>query len=119
MDKQEFGSLFLSALRQAVSNAEEQLHQPVARWLEIELHGAGRVGDRISPDDALDALYIDDHHFYRVIDLAVIETHPMKTCVFVRASVHTPGTFAETWNQPAGTDPFKQILAKEIRVLDP
>jgi hypothetical protein len=117
MDKQEFGQLFFSALAQAVLNTETQLQQSVSQSLEIELHGAGEAGTRLSPEEAIEALYIDDLHFYRVIDMAVIESRPAKTCVFVRASAHTPGSLAQTWNQPRGMGPFKQILAKEIRVF--
>lgn len=118
MNKQEFWQLFLKALNEAAVNAEHRFGIPINRSFEIELHGAGYKGACITPKEALDALFIDNEHFYRIIDVAVIEIHATKTHVFVRVSAHKPGAFAETWNQPPGIGPFKQILAENVRVFD-
>jgi hypothetical protein len=118
MDKQEFGQLFFNSLTESARNAEERLGKPIVRAFEIELHGAGYSGMCFTPDHALDALFLDENHSYRIIDIAVIEIHPAQTRIFVRASAHRPSSFEKTWNQPPGAGPFKQILAEDIRVFD-
>ncbi len=118
MDNQEFKKLFLKSLYEAAFHAERRFSRQISRCFEIELHGAGYMGTRITPENAADILFIDNEHFYRVIDVSVIEIHATKTCVFVRVSAHEPGAFAETWNQPLGMGPFKQILAKNVRVFN-
>lgn len=117
MDNQEFKKLFLKALYDAAFHAERRFNRQISRSFEIELHGAGYVGSRITPEAAADILFIDNEHFYRIIDVAVIEIQATKTCVFVRVSGHEPGVFIETWNQPPGMGPFKQINAKEVQVF--
>lgn len=118
MDKQEFKKLFLKPLNEAAFHAEQRFSRQISRSFEIELHGAGYMGARITPEEAADVLFIDNEHFYRVIDVSVIEIHATKTCVFVRVSAHKPGAFAETWNQPLGMGPFKQIHAKQVHGFD-
>jgi hypothetical protein len=66
----------------------------------------------------VDRLYLGEGRFYRIIDVAVIEIAEDYTICFVRASDHAPGTFEQTWNSPAGSGPFKQLIAKEIRVIE-
>ena len=45
--------------------------------------------------------------------MAVAPTH---TDIFARVSGHAPGSFDQTWNEPPGTGPFKQLIAEHIRV---
>ena len=118
MQKHEFSQLFSKALEDAAAYAEERLGRAVARDFEIELHGAGHSGICLSPDEALNLLFISEDRFYRVIDVAVIEIRPTKTRIFVRPSDHTPSAFEETWNQPPGAGPFKQIYAEHFRISD-
>lgn len=119
MNRQSFREQFEKALATAATNAEAKLGRPVPRTFEIELHGAGRSGVIITPDQALDALYLGEDNFYRVIDLAMIALWPSRTRVFVRASDHRPRSFDETWNEPPGSGPFKQVLAQHIQVNGP
>jgi hypothetical protein len=63
-----------------------------------------------------DALYLGDDRFYRIIDVAVVGVSADTTTVFVWASAHHPGSFNETWNDPPGSGPFKQLIADEIKV---
>ena len=118
MDKKNFGILFFNSLDTAANLAEDRLGNKVAHSFEIELHGAGHSGVILSPEHALDALYINENQFYRIIDISVIEINPTSTRVFVRVSAHTPSAFEETWNQPAGSGPFKQIQVEKIKVND-
>lgn len=93
------------------------MNRPVPNDLQISLHGAGHAGDLLSPSEALDELFPDENKFYRIIDVAVIAVSDQFTRVFVRASGHEPGSFEQTWNDPPGSGPFKQIISKEIKLI--
>jgi len=116
INKHQFSLLFARALEAATVQAEKQLRRSVSRQFEIELHGAGKSGCIVSPAEALDILFIDENRFYRIIDTAVIAVWDAKTRIFLRISSHAPGRFEDTWNQPSGAGPFKQILADPIQV---
>lgn len=118
MTKDEFNHLFELTMEQAAQNADQKLGSIVPRHFEILLFGAGHSRDRMSPQLAVDILYLGEDKFYRVIDVAVIEVRRHTTTLYVRASGHQPSSFEETWNTPPGSGPFKQLIAKEIKVLD-
>jgi hypothetical protein len=118
MIKQEFQQRFEAALEAAVQNAERQLHRSVSRQLHIRLYDADHAGDLLTVNQATDALYVGENLFYRIIDLAVIEVSSQITVLFVRVSGHAPSTFEQTWNDPPGSGPFKQLLAKTIKVIE-
>jgi hypothetical protein len=117
MTRDEFRQFFESALDTAARNADELLSQSVPRNFKILLHGAGHSGDLLDAAAAVDALYLGRDIFYLIIDFAIVEVHTQFTVVFVRASGHTPGPFDQTWNDPPGSGPFKQIFARDIRVV--
>jgi hypothetical protein len=112
----EFYELFESALSIAVGNAEKRLHQRLPHEIIVELHGAGNTGKLMDPFQAAKVLYLGEDRYYRVIDIALIKVNKRESIVFVRASSHSPGTFAQTWNNPHGSGPFKQIMATEIEI---
>lgn len=116
MTKDEFKALFDAAIATAIANAEQQLKRPISRDLQIVLHGAGHSGDLLSPADALDELYLGEDKFYLVVDVAVIAVSDNFTRVVMSASGHPPGPFEQTWNDPLGSGPFKQVVSKEIRI---
>ena len=118
MNKQEFGQLFFKSLSEAANIADKRLGKSVSRSFEIELHGADHSGSLLSTKDALDALYIDDGQFFKIIDVAVIGISPKNTRMFVRVSGHIPSSFDETWNQPPGMGPFKQLVSDKIYDID-
>src|SRR6266508_326881 len=116
MTFEEFNMLFQEALHTAVKNAEEQLHKKIPLTMEIVLHGAGHSGDVMDPFTAAKELYLGEEKFYRIIDVSVVKVSKKKSTIFVRVSAHTPGTLNQTWNNPPGNGPFKQLIAKEIKV---
>lgn len=116
--KSEFKDLFDAALETAILSAEQRLKRKLARNILVLLHGAGHPGDLMSSAEALDALYLGTSEFYRIIDVAVIEVGQQHTKIFVRASSHHPTPFEQTWNDPPGSGPFKQLEAKDIKVLE-
>ncbi|HEX6480111.1 MAG TPA: hypothetical protein VF043_14810 [Ktedonobacteraceae bacterium] len=117
MTKQEFQERFEAALEVAVQNAEHQLNRTLCRELHIRLYGANHSSDLLEVKQATHALYLGEDLFYRIVDIAVIESRPQATVLFVRASGHTPATFERTWD-PSGNGPFKQLLAKTIKVVE-
>jgi hypothetical protein len=56
--------------------------------------------------------------FNPIIDVAVIKVSHDEVTVFVRPSGYAPRSFEETWNDPPGSGPFKQLLAGKIELLD-
>lgn len=116
MTKNEFGVLFDDALEVAARNAEKKLGRPVPRIFEIEMHGLAPHSRRLMKNQALDEIYLAADRFYRIIDLAVRRINKDVSMVFMRVSGHEPGTFSQTWNQPPGSGPFKQLLADDIEV---
>jgi hypothetical protein len=116
MTRDTFKTLFESALEVAAENADKKLGRSVPRVFEIEMHGLAPHARTLTKEHALDEVYIASDRFYRIIDLAVRRVSKDVTTVFMRVSGHSPGSFADTWNQPIGSGPFKQLLADEIEV---
>jgi hypothetical protein len=116
MNKQEFRLLFLKALECAALNADRKIGHQVSRNFQIRVHGAGHQGDLLGPEEVLDILYLGVNRFYRIIDLSITEVSKTASTVFLRVSDHTPGPIDQTWNQPPGSGPFKQLLAEKISV---
>lgn len=118
MNKEEFKRTFDRALTIAAETAERQLDRPVPRTFEIELHGLAPSPRNMSADDALDVLYLGPKQFYRIIDVSVTRVSKDVSTVFVCISGHALGSWDETWNQPPGNGPFKQLVASEIESID-
>lgn len=114
MDKEQFRALFTKALEAAVVAAQEAHNCLLQRPLRVELHGAGSPGTRMTPDQALENLFINDNLFWRIIDVAVIGANEEFTIMFVRASGHTPSPWDQTWD-PDGAGPFQVTVAGAIR----
>ncbi len=118
MSFDEFYRLFQKALEIAAINAEKQLHRKLPTNTTISLHGAGHSGYLMDPLNAAKKLYLGEEKFYRIIDVSVIKVTLKESVVFIRASSHMPSTFDETWNDPPGSGPFKQLITKEIDIED-
>jgi hypothetical protein len=117
MDKESFKSLFLDCVKEAIRRAQITTGiQPDS--FDIELHGGGISGRIVTVNEALDRIYINDHSFYRVIDIGVKAFHKGNWVIFTRISGHPPGSIIETWNTPEGNGPFKLIDPLHIEVQD-
>jgi hypothetical protein len=116
MTKEEFRQLFEAALETAAKNAEQQLGQSIPHWYRVQLHGAKHAGDVMTIDAAVHALYLGEDRFYRIIDVAITGVSRQFSTAFVRASAHKPSSFEDTWNEPPGSGPFKQLIAEEITI---
>lgn len=114
MTKTEFKGLFEQALEIAACNAERILGKPVPRTFEIEMHGLAPRSRVMTKEKALEEIFLDPDVFYQIIDLSVHKVSKKASTVFLRVSGHVPGPFSQTWNQPSGSGPFKQLLADRI-----
>ena len=115
MTKEEFKALFERALEVAAKNAEGKLGHSVPRRFEIEMHGLAPHSRMLTMDDALEEIYLGPERFYRIVDLSVRRVSKDVCTVFMGISGHTPGSLNQTWNQPPGSGPFKQVLADEVK----
>lgn len=115
MNKEEFRLLFDRELEVAVANAERKLDHAVPCNFEIEMQGLTDRHSFMTKDEAVEMLYLGPDRFYRIVDLAVVGVSKDVCRVYVRISGHKPGQLSETWNQPAGSGPFKQLIPDEIR----
>jgi len=70
----------------------------------------------MTPDEVLEELYLGPDKFFRIVDVAVLRVLRDRCVVFVRVSGHPPASFADTWNQPKGSGPFKQLESLAIQV---
>ena len=113
MIKEELRVVFEHALEVAAKNAETKLGRSVPHTFEIEMQGSPMR--LLQKDEAFDAIYLGPDLFYRIIDLAVIRVSKDTSTVFMCVSGHKPGAWDQTWNQPTGCGPFKQILANKIK----
>ena len=114
MNREEFKTLFEHALEMAAENAETKLGRIVPRKFEIEIHGLAPHPRLLNKEDAFGAIYLGPERFYRVIDLSVRRVGKDVCTVFMGISGHAPGPLSQTWDQPPGSGPFKQVLANKI-----
>ena len=115
MKRDEYRTLFESALEVAAVNADEKLGFNAPRNFKVVFYGRGHSGTVMDPLTALDLLYLGDDEFFRIVDVSVIEVDENATKVFVRVSQHEPAGFLQTWNDPPGSGPFKQLIAEKIK----
>lgn len=118
MIKDEFTRLFEAAIETAARNAEQKLAHEVPKSFQILLYGGGHSGTLLKPPAAVDILYLGEDKFYLILDVAVVEVNKESTTVFIRASDHRPGTWEQTWNDPVGSGPFKQIISTDIKISE-
>ena len=114
MTRDAFKTLFESALETAADHAGKILGHAVPHVFEIEMHGLAPRSRTLTVGEAFDEIDLGPERFYRVIDLAVLRVSQDVTTIFMCVSGHPPDTFEKTWNQPAGSGPFKQLLPNEI-----
>ena len=116
MTKNEYMALLDDALESAAKNAEQQLGRSVPRNFVIQLHGFAPEPRTLTKQATLDELYIGPEKLYRVIDVAVRRVDCESCTVFMSISGHSPCAFDQTWNQPPGSGPFKQVIASTVEI---
>lgn len=109
--------MFERGLEIAAQNAENILRRKLSRQFEIEVHGLKPNSRRLSKEAAFKEIYLGEKRFYRIIDLSVCRVSGNVLTVYMVVSGHKPGSLDQTWNQPPGSGPFKQVVANEIEVI--
>ncbi len=108
MNQNEFTRLFQSALELAALRAEQRLNLRVPRHFAIRLAFPHESVQLLSLERAAEELFLAPDKFYLIIDVGIVEIKPHEAIVLVRPAPGAPGPFHETWNEPAGTGPFRQ-----------
>ena len=114
MKKDDFKNLFKTSVEIAIVNAEAKLGIRLSRNIKILISGWEPLSPTLTLDEAFEEIFISESSFFRIIDLGVIRFSNNSVSVAVRHSDHKPSEFEDTWNQPFGSGPFKQIIFEEI-----
>jgi len=109
MDRDAFNRLFMGFAAQAIEEARTATSKQLPDQFVVELHGAGKPGVVMDPNEALNLMYIDENRFYQYIDIGVKAIKDNATVLFVRISAYPPTEFEKTWNTPKGSGPFRII----------
>ena len=117
MTRDEFADAFRSAIMDSIGLARKNTGGRVPERFKIEFHGFGQNGKTLEIDEALELLYVGPDRYLKVIDVSVVRIMPSYCVVFVRPSGHAPGPFQDTWNQPPGSGPFKQLICESIQIV--
>jgi hypothetical protein len=116
MNKDEFRSLFLRNVEQAVSIARGMADLPSSPAFQFELHGAGVAGQITPFDRLIDLMYLGESLFYPMIDIGVKAASNNEVTVFVRITAYEPCPFDRTWNTPKGNGPFRVLEPMNLRI---
>lgn len=116
MTKKKFAELFATVIERAIAEAERSVGHNLSNHVEIKLFGASYSGQTLNLPSVIDVLYLDEHRFYKLIDVAVMESDKYSTYLFVRVSDHEPGTWEDTYDPYNGMGPFKLLIPSEVIV---
>ncbi len=116
MTKQEFQHLFENAISLAMLYTEQLLGREIPQHVSFRLHGAGYSGEIVDFAQVMDAIYLGEEHFFRFINVGVIEVGRDETTLFVGVSGHTPTSFEKTRNTPPGSGPFNPIIPLHVKM---
>ena len=108
MTREKFRELFFQAINVAITNTEMRLGRPLPAEYKVELHAPGFPGQTVSLETAVEAIFLSNDVFYRIIDVAVKRVSDLDSLLFVRVSGHPPAGWTMTWD-PKDLGPFKQI----------
>jgi hypothetical protein len=109
-------SFSCKALEIAARNVEQHYTVKLSRKFEIEFFGLYRSGDIIDIETTIERIYLGKGQFYPIIDVAVMKANPEITTIRLVVSGHEAvPTFEQTWNDPPGSGPFKQMLFLQFK----
>lgn len=115
MIRQEFRALFeralIAAMKLTKKRASTSIH--LTDLIKIDLHAPNAPRELINFDEALDAIYLGEDQFYKIIDVAVWRPSPTNLVGFVRVSGHLPCPLSQTWD-PNGLGPFKPMIIRSV-----
>ncbi len=117
MNKEEYVILLRTAVETALENADYKLNRKLPQNVRLLINGWYAESPSLTILEAVEELYISENEFYRIIDIGVIRVIGDTTFLVARRSGHKPSTFGETWNEPKGSGPFKQIIFEDIELI--
>jgi hypothetical protein len=107
MNKEQFQISFQKALDRAVS-AFARVYKIDTTPICFEVHAPTTKGNIVTEAEAIDAIFLSESMFYKIIDVAVILRPNAKPIGFIRVSGHPPCPYEETLN-PQDLGPFKSL----------
>jgi len=113
--KEEFIQIARLSIRETIALAEKTEGKSIKGKPIVKFFCPDSNGNIISEEEFMSRIFIDDAHFYRIIDLAVTELYGDRPVIFARISGHPPGSLKDTWNGLRG--PFKTLAADKIRQI--
>jgi hypothetical protein len=108
MTREEFSVLFEKALSRATSASSQVSGRVVPSPEAFEVHAPNFAGRVLSAHEALDAVFLSETLFYKVIDVGIIIKGDLQPIGFIRVSGHAPGPYGETIN-PQDLGPFNVL----------
>lgn len=117
MNKKDFAIILQIAIKTALENAECKLNRKLPQNVRLLVNSWEAKSPALTDLEAVEELYISENEFYRIIDVGVIRVIGATTFLVARRSGHKPSTFEETWNEPKGSGPFKQIIFDDIELI--
>jgi hypothetical protein len=109
MNRNDFKSLFVRCVNEAMQLAQRLSPRPLPEEFEIELHGGGVGGQIVSLEIALEKMFVEEDLFYAIIDVGVKKIVGARCRIFVRITDRPPVTWDKTWNKPPGHGPFDVV----------
>lgn len=105
MTREEFSVLFEEARRRATSAFSRVCGKLATDPDMFEANVPGIAGGIVSANDVLDAIFVSENRFYKVIDVGLISRGNGPPIGFIRVSGHAPCPYEETLN-PQDLGPF-------------
>ena len=102
------------AAAKRISTPQEAATCQILFMSSTEESRLGEILETLRKEAVIDEIYLGPDQFYRVIDVAVRRVDAEGCTVFMAISGHAPCAFEQTWNQPPGSGPFKQVIASII-----
>lgn len=104
-----FHLLLEQAIQRSMNLAQDQVAYLLPQTTRLELALAGYSDRALSLEEVVSVLYREGT-FPRIVDVFAQGIAQEQTCIFLRPSGHAwTNDLAQTWNQPAGTGPFKSL----------
>lgn len=107
MKKEQFRLCFRQALDRAILSFVK-VYGPIDKPNCFEVYAPDPKGKVITENEAIDAIFLNELLFYKVIDVGLIFRSNKVPIGFVRVSGHPPCPFEETLN-PQDLGPFKSL----------
>jgi hypothetical protein len=114
MNKETFRSYFRQALARSIADSQEENILPGLQLERFEVHAPGPKGQILPEAETINAIFLGETLFYRIIDVGLIIEPISGSIGFVRVSGHAPSRYEDTFD-PQDLGPFRSIGASITR----